>query len=637
MPRRIPFPAPRVLLALMLSAVGAQAAYDAPNFDRRPVDPDALSLGARERGELATLLATVAANFRADAGMDDDLREKALGVALTLAPLHPGARATHASLLSGKTPAPLPGDLRPAQLSAQLWRLAEKLAARDAEPADRRLAPMLMEIALLIQPGTASDDRRLAYQQASEAAPVNWNRFLTLQPKEHPSNARAIALFRPVSPTPEPAEAPTPTAPADPTPSMAKIDETPSPALPPTPQAPPVSEIKVASSAIAYLALDREKKSALSGSATFKVRDPTEDEAGLFGLLLEAGSGQGFEMRLTYDRDGPVISNTDHAERLIRRVFRRWPDRRLGEFTFLGPATQTPPGTVDLSLPALFMLSSTFSGETINEAFAPAREFLLAGELGRRGEIELPAAFAYPELARAAAAAPLPPRALFLPDPEARAERELLDAAIAGEAGLLLTTQLIVYESVETLQPLLFGDTPENLLAAMEEFSAVQSLRETMDVGVIARNEFVQQRLRALLEKWPGHLSARLLLAYGARPADMTLTIAASLNAITQAVEPVAAEYTAHIEGTGGNLLSDVEPLLETATQTLTGLRLKVDPRARDCLTAAERTLEAYQAYLSLNNRDSSLGQQRLRELQEKITAYQQEMLKARESGDAEN
>lgn len=632
MPRRHPFPALRISLALTFSATSAHASYDAPNFDRRPVDPDAISLSARERGELATALATVA-NFSDAAGIDDDLREKALGVALTLAPLHPEARASHARLSGGKSPAPLPGDQSLAQLSSQLWKLAERLSARDAEPEDRRLAPMLMEISLLIRSGNAPEDRRLAYQQASEVAPVNWNRFLTLQPKEHPSNARAIALFRPVSPEPDPIASPsTPARPTAPAPPMVKIDDSPEPTTPTPPAAPPVSEIKITESAIAYLALDRATRTAVGGTASFKVRDPTEDEAGLFGLFLEAGNGESFEMRLTYDRDGPVISNTNHAERLIRRVHRRWPDRRLGEFTFQGPATLPPPGTVDLSLPALFMLSSAFSGESINDAFAPAREFLLAGQVNRRGEIEFSPAIPYPDLARAAAALPLPPRALFLPDPEARAERELLDAAIAGEPELLLSPQLILYDSVEALQPILFGDTPATLTDAIEEFAAVQDLRETMEVGVIARNEYVQQRLRAVVEKWPGHLSARLLLALGARPADMALPLNASLTAISQAIQPVDDAFTAQIEGTGGTLLNESATIIETTEQALTGLRQKIDPQARETLAAAERTLEAYQAYFSLSNRDSSLGQQRLRELLEKIADYQQELLKSRGS-----
>ncbi len=638
-------------LAIASWSAGAAGAYDAPNFDRPPVENDALSLSKRDREEIVSALTALTRNFPEEPRIDDDLREKAIGVALTLDPLRPEARDAHRRLLNGRKPSAVTYFTSLTTISEALWRHAEKLARRDAEPEDRRLAPLLMEIALLVKPGKADPDQLRAFQRASELAPVNWNRFLELTPEENPSNARAIALFRPV--TEAEADAPpakgsepdndsgnaSTTGPAalppvnekNPGPAMVANDSPPGPATETQPDpetdSVPVSEIQIEQVALTYLANDRGKAHAVGGTASLEVREPTTDEASLFGLFIETGTDQSFEMRLTYDRDGPTVSGTDRAEKLIRRVFPRWPNRLFGELTFRPPAaTEGAPESVQLGLPALLMLRSAFSGEPLNEAFGPAREYALAGELESGGKVVLPEATRVPEFVRAAVAMPIPPQAVFLPETGERGESQLIDAALAGDPGILLRPQLIAFGSVEDLQPLVFGETPPELLAAIEDFSAVQNLGTSMEVGAIARNAVVRERLAAIVEKWPGHLSARLLLAYGERPEDMGMTLEASRDAVYKVVRPLQEHLDQQVDGDSGGLVGKPGEMTAEASRVLFGLRSKVDPQAKDYLAAAERVLEAYETYFSLNNRDSSLGQQRLRELQQQIGEMVQEM-----------
>ncbi|MCB1229374.1 MAG: hypothetical protein KDN19_03865 [Verrucomicrobiae bacterium] len=639
MPIPLSFRARNLLVAgLFVSVLGARSlswgAYDAPNFDRPLAEVDALSLKKRDREELVSALTAITRNFPDEAAIDDDLREKAIALALTLDPVSADARQAHERLMAGRRPPAVSYFTSLGAISEALWRHAETLSARDAEPEDHRLAPMLMEISLLIAPGKISPPRRLAFQRATEEAPVNWNRYVTLQPKVNPSNARTIALFRPVdassngnekspqSPAVAESTATTTTTPTGSNGAMAAgAEDGAETATSNTDSANlAVSEIRIPESALSYVAIDRGGQvRAIGGVASFKVREPTQDEQSLFGLFIETGTKQSFEMRLTYDRDGPEISGTDRAETLIRRKFPRWPDRRLGEFTFRPPAGQTAPESVRLDLPALLMLSAAFSGTALNEAFSPAREFALAGELGSGNLPRIPDQVTLTDLVRAANAMPVAPKALFVPSAEEKVGTSLTDAALAGEPQLLMRPQLIGYDSLETLQKVVFGETPAELTAAIEDFVAVQNLTNSMEVDVIARNAVVQNRLRAIVEKWPGHLSAQLLLAYGSRPADSGMTLRASRDAIFKAIHPVDQYYQQQINGTGGGLVGKVDTLVDEAKRTLSGLRTEIDPAVKDYLAAAEDSLDAYQVYLSLNNRSSSLGQQRLRELQEQL------------------
>ena len=112
----------------------ALAAYDSPRFDRSIVEVDALSLSPRDQDELATALAALASNFSDRPMMDADLQEKSLALALALNPLHPDARATHARLLEGKRPETLDYFATLSSVSTVLWKHAERLASREAEP-----------------------------------------------------------------------------------------------------------------------------------------------------------------------------------------------------------------------------------------------------------------------------------------------------------------------------------------------------------------------------------------------------------------------------------------------------------------------------------------------------------------------
>jgi hypothetical protein len=617
------------LLALLPVAAGAKD-YDAPNFDQALVDADALSLGSREMGEIVTALTALVSNFPDEAVVDADVKEKALAVALALRPLDGGARSAHRALLSGSLPIPVELFQSLPAVSSALWRHGERLAKPGAEPEDRRLAPLLMELSLLTQAGRPLPERLRAFQEAAEAVPLNWNRTVTLQRDLNASNQRATALFRPVR-EPEPdipapiVAATTPPAAAGPTPT----DANPPMAAAASTDDRPISEVKRRDGAITFIGRDENSGLAVAGVASLSVREPTPDEASLFGLFTDQETSRTFEMRLTYDREGATVTGIDVAGALVRQKYVRWPLQLLAEFGFSPARTEGASPRVNVSLPSLILLASAFSGEVIGEAFLPTGEYALAGDVTEAGGAKLSAKPAAVDYARAAGTMATAPKVLFLPVAagDTGVVSSLVETAIDGDPAALFRPQLIGFATLEDLRPILLGQTPEALQTAITEFAAIQALTDKMEMGAIARNEVVRERLTKVVQAWPGHASAQALLDFGARPEDAGMSLTSSVKAIEAAMDPAIERYEARENGQGF-VTSTTTDLLDAARIALMDLRPKIDSQAKTYQKAAEDALEACKVYLSLTNTGTSLAQQRHRELEERLTFWRAERAK---------
>ncbi|MFV1995649.1 MAG: hypothetical protein ACC661_09450, partial [Verrucomicrobiales bacterium] len=147
------------LLAGLLALAGipgnarAEANYREPDFVTEIFELDALSLPGDERRELVAALTAIACNFPgASSPVDNELREKALAIALRLDSMDPAARQANDSLIAGLPPPPL--DIFPKRevVADALWRVATRLERDKAEPEDARLVPYLVDLALAVDP-----------------------------------------------------------------------------------------------------------------------------------------------------------------------------------------------------------------------------------------------------------------------------------------------------------------------------------------------------------------------------------------------------------------------------------------------------------------------------------------------------
>lgn len=629
-----------VCLLAVNPAGRVEAAYDAPNFSGKLIDRDALSLGPRETDEVVTALTALAANFPGEAIIDHDVREKAIALALTLRPLDGGARAAHRDLQLGSTPLPVELFQSLAAVSGALWRHGERLAERGTEPEDHRLAPLLMELSLLAQPAKPLPERVQRYQKALQDVDPDWSVAVTLQTNANASNERARALRLPL---PEP-EAPKAMATLVPTPTLPTIPTTSSTPTPdPTPTgAPPMAaaEIKRREGSLRALVVAGASGKAAVSQVTLMVREPSPDESSLFGLFTDREMRADFEMRATYDRRGQALAGIDAAADLVKQRYPVWPRRLMAEFGLLALGGETIPATAaeaDVSLPALILLASAFSGEAIQPAFGLEGDFVLGGRLTDAGKPTLPEDMDAAALAKSAAASATAPRALFLPAPAGETSDpagQLLDAAINGDETVLFRPQVVGYTSIDELAPVLKGPTPEGLTTALTEFALIQGLLERMAPGEIARNPAVQDRLGKVLAAWPSHASARAMLAYGARPVSAGMSLSASRQAVETALAPAIELYESRERGDGFEVTATVKKLDEAKWQ-LSELRGKIDPQAKAMLTAAEDALEACRIYLSLTNQGTSIGRQRREEWLTALETMEmeQEKLKAGDAG----
>ena len=126
-------------------------AYDAPRLEESLFDPDALFIKDRDKEILVEALNAVAGNFSDSKLIDDDLREKALALALQIDPLNINARNTHRALLNGRPPVKSAYFVESvSEVSERLWNISDLLA--QGEPEARKLALYLKELSLVLHP-----------------------------------------------------------------------------------------------------------------------------------------------------------------------------------------------------------------------------------------------------------------------------------------------------------------------------------------------------------------------------------------------------------------------------------------------------------------------------------------------------
>src|SRR5690606_34397101 len=138
----------------------------------------------------------------------------------------------------------------------------------------------------------------------------------------------------------------------------------------------------------------------------------------------------------------------------------------------------------------------------------------------------------------------------------------------------------------------------------------------------LARNPSAQERLRALLEECPEHLSARAMLEYGQRPVSEEIRLqqfAEKLHAIAEPFISLALEEDTPLE-------RPVSEIVAEADSQLLRLRAEALPPARNLLSAAEDLVGAAKLYLQLTNRDTAIANQRRREALTAIGAYREEL-----------
>ncbi len=638
-----------------------RADYEVPNFDTNLFNVDALSLSVEERDEVVLALAGLAAGDSLTTEVDDDLREKALYLALQLNPLNPAAREVHRQLSAGEGEATKAGGdaAFPENACGVLSGSGIRLLQEKAEPEDAKLALLLLEVVLGAEVELDQSAIKAFWEATAPKHEVSWGKAVACDPQSSPSMRRVaskLAAFsvayaekdRAVS---QMAASKAPPAALDP---FAEMETGPSNlgsnlptagSAPSIGKEPRIAELKRRDGSLIVVAGGGQPGTYHTVRVTLKVRDLSEFQDGRFGLFSEdeAQVQPMFMANADPERKGEGLKL---AESALRERYDRLPTGVVAELS----VESLPPGaggegapepamageastSLDLSLAALVLVESAFQGIQFDST-AAVGGFLAEGGLLGMGVDAVP-------LLEEAGRHEI--RVLALP---AAAEEFLPDATKEAGLELLVRPQLLAAADVEGLIRVLRANRADKIQKAIDDFSSVENLTpQRMTLENAATNQAVQRRLRGVLEAVPEHLSAAMLLRFGEEgsagnsPANefsgepepgspMPPSAGSSPDTpkppsstgVMDEIEAVMLPLKTMADATSVvTIPGQVDALCGKARDLIRTRRTEVDVSMRNYMNQAENVLEAYKLFLDLSNRSTSIAQQRRRELREAL------------------
>lgn len=213
---------------------------------------------------------------------------------------------------------------------------------------------------------------------------------------------------------------------------------------------------------------------------------------------------------------------------------------------------------------------------------------------------------------------------LLLPD---SVYQELVDGAVATrQLDYLFAPQLISFSGWDQLKGTAIGENYEALSSASKAFLEIEAIQDKMSLVDLAKNDKVQERLNGIISTYPQHLSARVMLAFGKTPDNPQAVIRESVRRVDQSIEPflemaaVPAESGVYASSTKHQ---EAESQLEELDVVLSKFRTSLAPAAKPYLYKVEDFIEATGNYLEITNKESSGGEQKLRQLTEAFEVMQ--------------
>jgi len=510
-------------LAAGLAALPAFAEYKVPDFGREIFDMAGVIVGEDDRRETANALAALAANFRDDPAVGEELREMALAVALRMDPANRAALGAHRRLAEGTSPASVSGYAEPKPIAEQLWKSAAQFDDADASADERALRCYLLDIARRIDPDNATGHAE--FQKAASRGPFpGWNGILGRETED-------TFVF--------PAEGSGDTG-----------------TKPPTGDPPDPGSLKRTDASMKYPALARGEAGGTGSRIVGLVLnvDPGKPEAGQAIRVLYPSTVEG--------RKHPLSMTADTVVAALRGVHADWPangSKVIARFDAPYTGADGRAGELSVALGLHFL----YTGNP-----APAGTAAMGG-VEVDGAI-LPVPDILPRLTGLDTTAC---DTLIVPSAN---EADLLDLLVLGELTPLLRYQIFAVVTLKEALPLVEPRLAASLQKAYLDFAEVREVAlKSSNPGDVLRTEAVRDRLRGILKIAPGHASAQLLLRFALGDLPPKLSRAGSRNALSGLI----AAYRPFMEASGELLVTgDAERLRGNTATGLTAVRGKLDP-----------------------------------------------------------
>lgn len=607
------------LIASLLLWFGGEAAqaYDSPNLDFKIVDTDALMLPKNELESVVEALNAVACNFPDSPLIDDDLKEKALSLALALDPLNVNSRNAHHKLLNDRPPEKTAFfQSSVSEVAEKLWASASRMSGKNSEPESRKLALYLEELSLTLHPGPPID-RVKQFDRRVDGDDQNWGKFLKLQPKENPSGARLKKLFSDAK-----SNKPVKVAVVEKPPRKDKeaaampVKKEDTPKVPDKKPEPPKKtddslDVKISEVEIPFIAKISApiRTGMISGVASLDVGKAGKSDESLFGVAPAVSEEQAYEMRLIPNPRGFQIEGLEEAESLIRQSYPKWPERKLAEVQFDTSQVPRSPrrlASADMSVAAGLLLEAAFSGKTLVDGIVYSGQVTTISDDGK-------ASFALGDQLGEVLEQAREGDAGYILVPESEFDALVAGAISTRKLEYLFDPQIISYSSWDQLKDTAFGGGTEERAAASEEFKKIQAVQDQMSLIALSRNEKVRERLDQIIEKYPQHLSAKIMLAFGAAPDDPKALLQEAIQKVDIAVEPFIFKIAGAVDEGNPSTLSfeELKPILEESDRALLALQSQILPEVRNYLYQAKEVLNAVKNLASTSSNTSSIATQR--------------------------
>tara|TARA_R110000850_G_scaffold202967_2_gene329059 strand:+ start:5667 stop:7523 length:1857 start_codon:yes stop_codon:yes gene_type:complete len=604
-----------VLLPFLLTCLsgillipGVSRGYDAPDFDYDLFSADGIFFEKSEQESLLEALASIASNFHGQSNVDDDLREKAVFIALNIEPLHYNSRLAHLALSRGEIPESTSYFVDSlSAVSEALWTASSHLRSRPIEPEHGKLVPYLMEISLTIHPDPPID-RLKDYAKATRGRELQWSKFTQLDPITNKSTVRSNMLFKEaqthLSSPSSPKKSPSGQSPPDSVTTNEKIPDK-SSVVSSLADFEPISR-SVAS--VRYV--DSEPGLALAGQVTLTIRLPENaSERELFLLPPGADPTLPPPLPLFASSEGDSLTMIE-VPREFANIHKSWTLGTVGEFLFETDGA-LPVGKTELRFPAMVLLKAALTGAVINP------DIILAGDFTANGS---PLILNGPVNETIEAARQLEQPYLMLPE---SARDDLLSYLRSSERlELLFGTELIAFSSRYEVVNRTISPTLPGWLEASEAFAEIEAVSGKMALADLARNARVQERLQGILELVPNHISAWAMLEFGKEPASNGIETDGTSQEIARLIQPY---FELRSESPDINTLRQN---FEAAEIGLSRLRRNVPLELRSYLSSAEDALQIIEPYLYLSNRDTSTATQKLGDVNEALARVATERAK---------
>jgi len=587
------------------------SAYDVPNFDREVFHPDGIFLEESERQSLLEALAAVASNFPESNRIDSDLKEKALATALRINPLHRNCRSAHELLTVGRLPSRTQYFDSVSGASEALWSTGLRLLEEPIDPEEKKLASILMELSLLMHPEPPME-RMKRFALVLDEKVNDWEKIITVQRNDNPSSVRSANLIRETQDILEKMKlAPIPVMPkggsSRATPGEGKSAKVePKKDRPPRPDSPRVFQVQSRALPVVrnVTAVDSVIAAGIFRLELRKISGDIEKEIFSFASRPQVSEYPRIPV-LPAPRGIPISEVTLPMSVAAGRGW-NWSPGRIAEISFEPEERVTLPGPPRLShtravLPTMILLESILADKNLNP------EFAVAGELD---EVTMLPKMSGSILETIEEAKSLEKPYLLLPDsvvPDFVSELQQ-----SGDLAILFSMELISFATIDDAIAHCTGGVAPGLEEAISAFAEVKAKSDSMPLMQFAKNPNVQQRLQAIVDAYPNHLSSKAMLAFGKTPISPEIMIRQSVSSIDLWIKP----YLSIGDSTD---LNELKNRFEDDELGLSRLRNEVHPDARDYFDKAEDLLEAAELYINLSNLGSSIGQQRLREVEELI------------------